>query len=383
MGYKLLLADDSITIQKVVEMILSEQDYTIVSVTNGDEAFETAKKNRPDIILADIIMPGTDGYQLCKKVKEDPDLRKVPVLLLAGAYESFDTYKATASGADDYIIKPFESQELIKKVRECIERGSMPLPAEEEEASIKEEDLWASLDLTGKAEVTEAGILTGIEETEEAIGEVLGEEMVEEKAAETAELEKIMAEDEEEEVVMAETEEESIPLEAEISEEVSEVFEVMAPPVSDSTQRTEKTGVSVEPLSIEMLKEELSRTTEKVLRESILSSIAPDMIRDELGRKAEGLLSNALPEIIQSATQEIGRIIKETLSPSIDATLRETIEKVSWEVIPDIAERVTKSIIEASISSGIRETIEKVAWEVVPDMAEVIIAKEIERLKAD
>jgi DNA-binding response OmpR family regulator len=370
MAYKLLLADDSITIQKVVEMILLEQDYTIVSVTNGDEAFETAKKNRPDIILADIIMPGTDGYQLCKKVKEDPDLRKVPVLLLAGAYESFDTYKATTSGADDYIIKPFESQELIKKVKDCIEHGARPLPGEDEGADIKEEDLWASLDLTGKAEVTEAGILTGIEETEEAIGDVLGEEMVEEKAAETAELEKIMAEDEEE----------SIPLEAEISEEVSEV---MAPPVSDSTQRTEKTGVSVEPLSIEMLKEELSRTTEKVLRESILSSIVPDIIRDELGRKAEGLLSNALPEIIQSATQEIGRIIKETLSPSIDATLRETIEKVSWEVIPDIAERVTKSIIEASISSGIRETIEKVAWEVVPDMAEVIIAKEIERLKAD
>lgn len=380
MGYKILLADDSITIQKVVEMILSEQDYSIVSVNNGDEAFETAKKNRPDIILADIIMPGTDGYQLCKKVKEDPDLRKIPVLLLAGAYESFDTYKATTSGADDYIIKPFESQELIKKVRDCIERGSMPLPAEEEGAAIREEDLWASLDLTGKAEVTEAGIFTGIEETEEAIGEVLGEEIVEEKAAETEELEKIIAEEEEEEVVMAETEEESIPFEAEISEEISEV---MAPPVADLTHRAEKTGVSVEPLSADILKEELRRTTEKVLRESILSSIVPDIIKDELGRKAGGLLSNALPEIIQSATQEIGRIIKETLSPSIDATLRETIEKVSWEVIPYIAERVTKNIIEASISSGIRETIEKVAWEVVPDMAEVIIAKEIERLKAD
>lgn len=373
MGYKLLLADDSITIQKVVELILSEQDYSITSVNNGEEAFEIAKKIRPDIILADIVMPGTDGYQLCKKVKQDPDLMKVPVLLLAGAYESFDTYKASAVGADDHIIKPFESQELIKKVKDCIKRGAKPLPEEEEVSVAKEEDLWSSLDLTGKAEVTEAGLLRDIEETGEAIEEVLGAELVKETAIGPEEFEGIVAEEKAEEVVLAIPEEEVFPFEAEISEETLEVAEITK----------EKMGVSVEPLSTDILKEEISKTTENVLREAILSSIAPDIIKAELGRKADSLFTNAFPQIIQTTAQEIGKVIKEALIPTLDSTLRDTVEKVSWEVIPDIAERVSKGVIEASITSGFREVIEKIVWEVVPEMAEILIAKEIERLKAE
>lgn len=372
MGYKLLLADDSITIQKVVEMILSEEDYSITSVNNGEEAFDLAKRDKPDIILADIMMPGTDGYQLCKKVKQDPDLMGVPVLLLAGAYESFDTYKASAVGADDYIIKPFESQELIKKVKNCIERGGKPLPEEEEIATGKEEDLWSSLDLTGKAEVTESGLFGGVEETGETIGEILGEEIIGEKTEGAIQMEETIAEEKAEEVLLAEEEQEIAPFEAEISEEVSEPIAI----------KEEKRGISVEPLSTDILKEEISRTTERVLKDIIQSSVSPDTIKDELGRKAEDLFSNALPQIIQTASQEIGRVIKEALSPTLDATFKDTVEKVAWEVIPDIAERVTKGIVEDSITKGIKETIEKVAWEVVPDLAEILITKEIERLKA-
>lgn len=371
MAYKLLLADDSITIQKVVEMILSEHDYSITMVNNGEEAFEIAKRDKPDLILADIIMPGIDGYQLCKKVKQDPDLMTVPVLLLAGAYETFDTYKASAVGADDYIIKPFESQELIKKVRDCIERGARPISEGEEVAAAKEEDLWSSLDLTSKAEVTEAGLFGGVEEAEETIGEFLGEELVKEKAEGIEQLEEIIEEETAEEVVVV-PEEEVSPLEAEISEEFPE-------PV---TTAEEKMGLNVEPLSTDVLKEEISRATEKVLREVILSSIVPETIKNELWKKAEGLFSNALPQLIQTTSLEVGKIVKETLSPTLDATLRDTVEKVAWEVIPDITERITKEIIEASITTGFREAIEKVAWEVIPDMAEVLITKEIERLKA-
>jgi len=251
-------------------------------------------------------------------------------------------------------------------VKGCIERGAKPLPEEEGVTVGKEEDLWSSLDLTGKAEITEAGLFGGVEETEETIGEILGEEIVKEQTEGAVHMEEIVTEEKAEEVMMAEAEEEISPLESEkISEEVSELIAA-----------TEKErGLSVEPLSTDILKEEISRTTERVLREAILSSIAPDTIKDELGRKAEGLFSNALPQIIQVASQEVGRIVKETLSPALDTTLRDTVEKAAWEVIPDIAERVTKEIIEASITTGLRETIEKVAWEVVPDMAEILIAK--------
>lgn len=373
MSYKLLLADDSITIQKVVELILSEENYSITSVSNGEEAFEIAKMDRPDIILADIIMPKADGYQLCEQIKKDPDLRTVPVLLLAGAYESFDTSKASAVGADDYIIKPFESQELIRKVKNCIERGSKPLP-EEEMVMAQEEDLWASLDLTGKAEVTEAEVLSGIEAAEgtaeETIGEVLGEELGEEVVSPEL-LEGLITEEKVEEVEVA-LHEEEFPFEAEVREEISKV--VVTP--------EEKIGVTIEPVSSEMLKEEIKKTTEKVLRETILS-ITPEMIKSDLRMKAEGLFRDALPGILQAATEEIGKIVKETLIPTLDATFKDIVEKVSWEVIPDMAERATKGIIEASITSGFKEVIEKVAWEVVPDMAEILITKEIERLKAE
>jgi DNA-binding response OmpR family regulator len=368
MGYKLLLADDSITIQKVVELILSEQDYLITSVSNGEEAFETAKRDKPDIILADIIMPKSDGYQLCEKIKKDPDLMSIPVLLLAGAYESFDTSKASAVGADDYIIKPFESQELIKKVRDCIERGAKPIPEGEVVVGAQEDDLWLSLDLTSKAEVAEEALLSSIETEEEAIGEVLGEELAEEKVIAPEPFEGIMAEEKAEEVELVLPEEEGFPFEAELTEEAPEVM----------VFPEERKGVTVEPISAEILKEEISRITGKTLKEAF-SSITPDTIRAELSRSAEGLFRDALPMILQ----EIGKIIKETLSTTLDATLKDIVEKVSWEVIPDVAERVTKEIIEASITSGFKDAIEKVAWEVVPDMAEILITKEIERLKAE
>lgn len=373
MGYKILLADDSITIQKVVELILSEEDCTITSVNNGDEAFEIAKRDKPDIILADIIMPKTDGYQLCEKVKEYPDLMNTPVLLLAGAYESFDTSRASAVGADDYIIKPFESQELIKKVKDCIERGAKPLskgPAKEV-AKALDEDLWASTDLTSKAEVAETEFFKGIEATEEAeeIGEALGEALAEEKVEEE-ELEGLIVEEKEEVL------EEPAPFKAEIGEvkphEISEEAEIIT---------VRKAAITVEPVSAQIVKEEIGKTAEKILKESFIS-ITPEMIRSEIIKRVDALLKEALPGILQTSSLEIGKAVKDALDKSLDITLKDIIEKVSWEVIPDVAERVVKGVIEASITSSIRETLEKVAWEVVPDMAEILITKEIERLKA-
>lgn len=263
MGYKLLLADDNITIQKIVELILPEKDYSITSVNNGNEAFETAKRDKPDIILADVIMPGTDGYQLCKKVKEDPDLMNVPVLLLAGVYESFDSYKASDVGADAYIIKPFESHEFIKKVNDCIDRASRPIP-----------------------EITEH----------------------------ESDREKVQT------------------INTEIRNTVAEVI----------SSPEDKMEISVEPLSIEMLKEEIFTTTEKVLRGAISSFVVPDTIKTELRIKLEGILSNAIPQILQTTAQEIENIIKETLNSKLDTIIKDIVEKISLEIIPDSAENLIK-----------------------------------------
>lgn len=129
MTHRILLADDSVTIRKVVELTFSDEDYTIDSVGDGAQAFEHARTLRPDIIISDVIMPGLNGYELCRQVKTDPALQSVPFLLLKGTFESFDEEEARSCGADGVITKPFESQELIAKVAQLIERALLAAAA--------------------------------------------------------------------------------------------------------------------------------------------------------------------------------------------------------------------------------------------------------------
>jgi len=123
MGNKLLLADDSITIQKVVGIIFANEDYELVVVDNGNAALDKARELLPDVILVDALMPGKTGYEVCEAVRREPSLKHIPLLLLTGAFEPFDEGKARQSGADDFISKPFESQHLIDKVKKLIEMG--------------------------------------------------------------------------------------------------------------------------------------------------------------------------------------------------------------------------------------------------------------------
>lgn len=159
MANKLLLADDSITIQKVVELILAEEDFEIRTAGNGEEALAVMRSFGPDIVLADIEMPKMNGYQLCEKIKQDPSTSSIPVILLTGAFEPVDEELAKQVRADDYLIKPFESQELISKINavltissvaeaEIAEEGAFEAEAvlveETPEKNISvEEDLWS------------------------------------------------------------------------------------------------------------------------------------------------------------------------------------------------------------------------------------------------
>ncbi|HEX8910645.1 MAG TPA: response regulator, partial [Anaeromyxobacteraceae bacterium] len=120
MPKNLLLADDSITIQKVVGITFAGEDFQITAVDNGEEALARARELRPDVILADVVMPRKNGYELCEAVKADPALQHIPVLLLAGTFEAFDEGRARAARADGHIAKPFESQALIAKVKELL-----------------------------------------------------------------------------------------------------------------------------------------------------------------------------------------------------------------------------------------------------------------------
>ena len=130
MGKKILLADDSITIQKVIELTFSDEDFEVVTVGNGRLAIERLPDARPDLVLCDIIMPEKDGYEVCDFIKKHPALSHIPVLLLTGAFEPFDQERAARVGCDGFLAKPFEPQTLIAKVKELLaQAGSKPAAA--------------------------------------------------------------------------------------------------------------------------------------------------------------------------------------------------------------------------------------------------------------
>jgi CheY-like chemotaxis protein len=116
-GRKLLLADDSLTIQKVVSLTFGDEGMEVTTVGSGAAALEQLGRNPPDIVLADVFMPGPDGYQVCAHVKQDERLRHIPVVLLVGTFEPFKEAEARRVGADDVLTKPFQSiRDLVSKV---------------------------------------------------------------------------------------------------------------------------------------------------------------------------------------------------------------------------------------------------------------------------
>ncbi|MBZ4333338.1 PleD family two-component system response regulator [Corallococcus sp. AS-1-12] len=129
MPKNLLIADDSLTIRKVIGMIFATEDFQVTAVDNGLDAISRTRELRPDVVLADVMMPGKSGYEVCEALKSDPATQGIPVLLLAGTFEAFDENRAKAARADDHITKPFESQILLDKVKALVGQKSNTMPA--------------------------------------------------------------------------------------------------------------------------------------------------------------------------------------------------------------------------------------------------------------
>ncbi len=125
MPYKLLLADDSVTIQRVIELTFAEEDVTVMAVSDGQQAIDLIQAAPPDIVLADVGMPARDGYEVAAFVKDHPGLAHIPVLLLTGAFEPIDEERARAVRCDGVLAKPFEPQMLISRVKELLQKGAL------------------------------------------------------------------------------------------------------------------------------------------------------------------------------------------------------------------------------------------------------------------
>ncbi len=133
MRRKVLLADDSLSIQKMLGLYLEKCEIDVVALSNGETAVSKLPTVQPDLILADVFMPGRTGYEVCEYVKQHPDFKHIPVLLLTGKFEPYDEKEAKRVKADGHIVKPVAEQEFITLVRKMLEqvapRPAAPQPA--------------------------------------------------------------------------------------------------------------------------------------------------------------------------------------------------------------------------------------------------------------
>ncbi len=375
MIYKLLLADDSITMQKLVELILAEEGFEIMSTSNGEEALAGIPSFQPDIVLADVEMPKINGYQLCDKIKQNTSTSRLPVILLAGAFEQFDEELAKKVGADDFIIKPFESQELIGKVHAALaisavtKEESVAVPSMKEKTP--EEDLWAMeeiLETAGAETETDAGVK---------------EEIVLEEAVQPVT----------EETELAEVK--IIEVELPSKDELKEIFEKNVRDKIDTSLSSLNIKESLVNSYMPQLKDSFIDIKEGILAsiipsikdsvEKIVGETASDLtegvLRDSMKVALESLLNRAEKEIINIIPELTERILSDTLRTSLDPVIKET-EKAINETLPDLFEKMIRDELSSTFESLTKE-IEKVVWKTVPDLAEAIILKEIERIRSE
>ena len=129
MAHTLLLADDSVTIQRVIELTFADEDIRVVAVGDGQQAIDRIAAEPPDIVLADTGMPERDGYDVAMFIKQDPALAHIPVVLLTGAFEPVDGDRAREAGCDAVMVKPFEPQLVISRVKELLGTRTATPPA--------------------------------------------------------------------------------------------------------------------------------------------------------------------------------------------------------------------------------------------------------------
>jgi CheY-like chemotaxis protein len=328
MAHRLLLADDSITIQKVVELVLAEEDFEIRAVSNGEDALAAVGAFRPDVVLADIEMPKINGYQLCERIKQDPQTSGIPVILLAGAFEPLDEELSARVGADDSIIKPFESQELISKINAALTMAS----AVEGEVAVAEVEAEAE---------TEAFDIAG---------EEIGEE------AEALEV-------------------------AGVDEDLWAMEEVPAPEATAEEEVLEEAGLNTAFVLPEEEVLERPTVSEKFLEKPEVRAEAamPEVAlpsKEEFLALFEKSVNAKVSSLMESAD------VREILASAIAPVLKDSVEKILWEIAPDLVEKMLKEIMRESISS-LRGQVEKVIWETVPDLAGTMISKEIEKIKSE
>ncbi|OIO00288.1 MAG: diguanylate cyclase response regulator [Elusimicrobia bacterium CG_4_10_14_0_2_um_filter_56_8] len=124
LGKKVLVVDDDPNVGLLISAVLKKYNYTVTTFSRGEEVLAFLKESKPDLILLDLRMPGMDGYSLCKHIRESPDTRDIPVIILSGVSEVDARINTIELGADDFITKPFDVRELRARINRILKRKS-------------------------------------------------------------------------------------------------------------------------------------------------------------------------------------------------------------------------------------------------------------------
>jgi len=126
---KILVADDSVTMRNVVQMTFAAENAEVLTAGNGEQALRAIAESRPEVILIDSVLPGTDGYEICRAIRSNSAVASTAVILLTSQFNKYDTERGRECGVDDHVIKPFDTQALIDRVSQVMSRPrSSPAP---------------------------------------------------------------------------------------------------------------------------------------------------------------------------------------------------------------------------------------------------------------
>lgn len=123
--YKILAVDDEEHIQELLKFNLENSGYKVICCSTGTEALKLAKIEKPDLILLDVMLPGIDGYDVCKEIRKDNNISSIPIIMITAKSEELDKILGLELGADDYMTKPFSIRELLARVKAVLRRTTI------------------------------------------------------------------------------------------------------------------------------------------------------------------------------------------------------------------------------------------------------------------
>jgi len=391
MSGTILLADDSLTIQKVVELTFADTEYRVVAVSSGDELLNRLGDSQPDLIICDVIMPGKDGYEVCQQIKSSPEWLHLPVILLTGTFEPFDRDRAIAAGCSEIITKPFEARKLVDTVERLIGAPETTTPQTTDIASSAgDSEVWPE-------EATPVGIPSGPDA--EDFGTQLSASASEEDGIEFttsgfAEME-----------AAGRTPQEG-PVEAESDDGLDYEFDG---PATDDLE-----GSATEPEATPLPTDDPSAQTVRIDLSSIADGAGdavqtPRFDADESEAEDSPEIDNAAAdadaliepvpepepfaatddEPFEAPVEEVNNeAIKDEPSmadtspvdpPSADTgPVEGTRGDGAFELTEEDIDRIARRVIELA-----SDRLEQIAWDIVPDMAEIVVRQRVRELEAE